>query len=136
MTDQEDFEKYWAKVSMQYLGGASFQEFAKSGFDACAKIKNEMIKVLEKELALKDSWIKHHQGACEIAVKDRHEANDKLAWSERKLGVAVKALEFYSELTNNPIQYMRQGTLVYNFKKIAFIDGGQNAKDALKEINN
>lgn len=60
----------------------------------------------------------------------------KLAESERKLGVAVKALEFYSELTNNPIQYMRQGTLVYNLKKIAFIDGGQNAKDALKEINN
>lgn len=52
MTDQEDFEKYWAKVSMQYLGGASFQEFAKSGFGACAKIKNEKIKELERKLLI------------------------------------------------------------------------------------
>jgi len=44
-----------------------------------------------------------------------------------------EALEFYANATNNPKQYMRQGYLVWNLKKEIFVDGGNKAREALKE---
>lgn len=49
---------------------------------------------LEKELALSESWVKHHQNSVEIAVKDRHAANEKI----EELKATIKELnQWYEE---------------------------------------
>ena len=63
-------------------------------------------------------------------------AVDKREYDKLKeaLEIANEAIGFYTNVTNNPKQYMRQGYIVYNLKKEIFIDGGEKAREAQKQI--
>lgn len=78
-----------------------------------------------------------------MRYKDLGKQSAFLAWVARDqeitklkkaLELANKAIEFYADVTNNPKQYMRQGYLVYNLKKKIFVDGGEKAREAQKQI--
>lgn len=60
------------------------------------------------------------------------ELEAKIKLQEQRIENLLKAVRFYSNCTNNPKQYMRQGYLVYNLKKEIFIDGGVLARQALE----
>jgi adenine deaminase len=61
------------------------------------------IKELEKELELKDSWVKHHQKSVEIAVADRHKTKEIVAVGIEKIiseSDAGWTMQLKSSLTN------------------------------------
>lgn len=63
-----------------------------------------------------------------------YQAFDRLAKLQAENAKLRECVEFYADATNNPTQYMRQGYLVYNLKKKIFIDGGERARQVLKEL--
>lgn len=42
-----------------------------------------------KEMALKDSWVRHHQGSVEAEMKLRHKLEEKIKILENKLAAAT-----------------------------------------------
>lgn len=62
------------------------------------------------------------------------EKDQEITRLKKALEIANEAIGFYAEVTNNPKQYMRQGYLVYNLKKKIFVDGGEKAREAQKQI--
>lgn len=62
---------------------------------------DKKVESLEQELELKDSWVKHHQRACEIAMSDRTKTEQKLKIAVEALEKASSRFELYEEEIGN-----------------------------------
>lgn len=57
--------------------------------------KEARVAELERELELRHSWVKHHQKSVEIALSEKHKANDKMKELEQVILEMAEAMEFY-----------------------------------------
>lgn len=64
--------------------------------------REEHFKELEKELELRHSWVKHHQKSVEIALGEKHAANDKVRELEQVIAEMAEALDKYIEDNYGP----------------------------------